>query len=271
VAAPSIHCYEIATGTAETVVISKPGSGSTAGPDGAKDPAAGDYLVAVLANDSTSAAGALAWFAPDGTWTQISSGDIGDGTSDAHCTAYIRKLDGTEGANFTFSSDELIGIVGCLILLSGVHQTQASALHAPAGNDVIDGTPPIAITGFTTGVADVLALAIWTYDGADDGGYAVSGTGWAELLEMRRGTSQANESGGVAYRKMTTSGQATGTCTVTPTVSDGMAGAQFGIVPGAAATNAPAGLASGTGQAFDIVPVAVWPIPQLAMPPMVPA
>jgi hypothetical protein len=268
-AAPSIHCHETATGTSDTVVIPKPGSGSTAGPDGAKDPVSGDYLVAVIANDSTSAAGALGWFAPDGTWTQISSGDIGDGTSDAHCTAWIRKLDGTEGTNFTFSADETVGIVGCLILLSGVHQTQASALHAPAGSDVIDGTPPIAITGFTAGVAEVLALCIWTFDGADDGGYSVSGTGWTELLEMRRGTAATGESGGVAYRKMVGTG-ATGTCTVTPGTSDGMAGAQFGIVPGAAATNAPAGHASGTGQAFDAVAEVVWEA-VLLMAPMVPA
>ena len=226
-AAPLIHCYETGTGNISTVVLNKPGSGSQVGPDGAKDPVAGDYLVVWLADDNVIES---VWTAPDASWIQIPGGNCGSIASACQCTAFIKKVDGTEGVDFSFSNSLSTGVIGACILISGVTPHQASAIHEQGG-ETIDTLSPITISGLTTTVDDCLVFAIWTFDGGDSISFSVSGTGWTELLELRRSVTDTFESGGVAYKKMSGRG-ASGTCTVSSgSAQDSMAGTQFAIAP----------------------------------------
>jgi len=228
--APLIHCYETASSTSGSMTLTKPTSGSPAGPDGAKNASAGDYVVIAVGNDSTGGAGTEfdQTNAPSG-FTFINA--AGNGTSDAHCAFYYRKLDGTEGSSWTVDGG-LVTSGDCwavAILLSGVHPTVGTAIHQ-VGADTIDGTPPIAITQVTTTLDECLVLAVYAYDGGDDGGFSTGGTGWAELTEARSGTGSGNASGGVSWKKMSGAG-ATVACTVSVGLNDGMAGFQLALAP----------------------------------------
>lgn len=228
--ATTLHCWESNDSGGTTAVnqlsVNKPTSGST-GPS-AKDVAVGDTLVIVVGNDDDTATDQWddATLKPTG-FTLIN--EAGDATSDAHCGAFFRIADGTEGSSFTVPAQSTNDMWAFCILVSGVHP--GAPVHL-TGADVIDATPPIAITGVTTTVADCLAFYVGAYDGGDDGGFSVSGTGWAEQAEEHAGTGVNNASGCWGTRQMSGTG-ATGTATVSVVTSDGMAAFQFALAPGA--------------------------------------
>lgn len=227
--APSIHCFTTATGASLSLAL--PTSGSSAGPDGAKNAVVGDYLVVVACNDSTGAGPEFSASNDPAGWTFIAT--AGDGTSDAHVGAFYKKLDSADLAagTFAFTSAAGAGMTGVAILLSGVESSQASALNG-SSTPVIDTVPPVPITGFDTTVADCVVFAVLAFDGGDDGGFTTDATGgWAELTEHRDGTGANNTSGSISYLKMSGSGS-TGTCTVdTVSVDDGTASFQFALEP----------------------------------------
>lgn len=229
--ATSLHCWESSDSGGTTAVnnldVTKPTSGSTAGPAGAKNAAAGDTLIILVGNDDATAT--AQWddstLKPTG-FTLIN--EVGDATADAHCAAFWRTVDGTEGSTFNVPAQSTNDMWAFCILLSGIDNT--TPVHQ-TGADVSDNTPPIAITGVTTTIADCLAFYVCAYDGGDDGGFSVSGTGWSELAEEHAGTGVNNASGCCGTRQMSGTG-ATGTATVAVVVSDGTVGFQFALAPG---------------------------------------
>src|SRR3972149_5280538 len=182
-AAPLVHCYEVGSATSGAATVNKPTSGSTAGPDGAKNAAVDDYIVIIAGNDDTTTTDQFSQSnAPTG-FTFVN--EAGDATSDAHVGAFYRKVDGTEGSSFSVSSVLDQDTWAVAVLISRV------ALTSPVnvtGGDVIDGVPPIAITQVTTTVNDCLVLAAWCFVGGVDGGFFTSGTGWTDPAEARAGT-----------------------------------------------------------------------------------
>lgn len=216
------HCHETATGISTPLAVNKPTS-SSPGPS-PKDVASGDLLLIVVGNDGTEAADEFDQTGAPNGFTFLNN--AGNDTSDAHVAIYYRIADGSEGTTFSVSAVVSHDTWMVCFLISG---TSSTPIHL-TGSDVIDATPPIAITGVTTTVADCYVLAVYAYDGADDGGFSTSWTSGAEVLEVRSGTTQADAAGAVSEKQMSGTG-ATGTATISVGVSDGMAGFQVAIAP----------------------------------------
>jgi len=215
-----LNCWESASTSADVLTINKPTSGSGSG-DEPKNAAVGDLLIIIVGNDEATST--IQWddatYKPTG-FTLINT--AGDATSDAHCAAFYKVVDRNEGSSFDIPDEGANDKWGSCILISGTPM-----LHV-AGEDVIDSTPPIAIVGVTCTESDCLAFYVAAFDGGDYGAFGIAGTGWVERAEVNSGTGQANSGGCWGTRLMSGAG-ATGTATVTPTNSDGMAGFQFAI------------------------------------------
>lgn len=216
------HCHETASGIAFPLTVNKPTS-SSPGPS-PKDVASGDLLILWVGTDGTET---TCEFDATGAPTGFTFGGCaGDGTSDAHTGMYWRIADGTEASTFSVSAIVTHDGWTAVFLISG---TSGTPIHQLGAASII-GSGNLNVTGVTTTVADCYVMASSTYDGGDDGGYTVSGTGWSEVIEVRSGTTQADVSGVVSEKQMSGTG-ATGTVTHSVAVADGQAGFQVAIAP----------------------------------------
>lgn len=220
------HCHETASGTSDALTINKPTSGSP-GPS-PKNVASGDLLLIWVGNDGTEttcewdSAGAPAGF--------TFGGCAGDGASDAHVGMYWRIADGTEGASFNTPHAIVSHDTWAVIFL--ISGTNSSPIHM-LGADSIIASGNLNITGMTTTIADCYIMAGSAYDGGDDGGYTTSDTGWAEVIEVRSGTTSTDAGGDVSEKQMSGTG-ATLTVTHSVVTADGQAGFQVAILPAGA-------------------------------------
>lgn len=236
-ASPVAHCYETAnsgTSAVSSLAVNKPTSGSTALSGGAKDAAAGDYVIIVVGNDDSTAT--AQWddstLKPTG-FTLIN--EAGDVTRDCHVAAFWRKIDGTEGSSFSIPAESADNMWAYCELLSSVDQTTPIPhVGADSVNSNAGPSSALSISQMTTTVADCVLRAVYAYDGGDAAGFATSGTGWSEITEVYADTSSAGASGGVSGKTMSGTG-ATVACAVNPSfaTTDGMVGFQFAIAYGA--------------------------------------
>ena len=225
------HCHTTTSGTGFPLTINKPTSGS-AGPS-PKNVAVGDLIVILVSNDGTE--DTALW--DNGTnkpsgFTFIN--ESGNGTSDTHCAAFYRIADGTEGATFSIPAAVSHDGAAICILYSGQHAT--TPINIVSADSLVGSATSLGVTGANTTVNNCLACAVVSFDGGDEGGYSTSGTGWAEVLEARSGSTSADESMCWSEKTVASAG-ATGTCTFTIGGSaDGLAGFQFAIAPSSGAT-----------------------------------
>ena len=225
------HCHTTTSGTGFPLTINKPTSGS-AGPS-PKNVAAGDLLIILVSNDGTE--DTALW--DNGTnkptgFTFIN--ESGNGTSDTHCAAFYRVADGTEGATFSIPAAASHDGAAICILYSG--QASTNPINVISADSLVGSATSLGVVGANTTVNNCLACAVVSFDGGDEGGYSTSGTGWAEVLEARSGSTSADESMCWSEKTVASAG-ATGTCTFTIGGSaDGLAGFQFAIAPSSGPT-----------------------------------
>ncbi|MCA9366854.1 hypothetical protein KC887_01150 [Candidatus Kaiserbacteria bacterium] len=221
-----VACWEEAdsgNATTSSLGISKPGAGSSNG-DNPSDPETGDVLIILCGSDDNT--NTAQWddstLKPTG-FTLIK--EIGNSTQDCHAAAFYRVVDGTEGSSFTIpaqSSDNMWAV--CALVKNGA----GTPLNV-TGADSTDSTPtPFSIAAVSTTTNDCLAFFVAAFDGGDDGGFTVGGTGWEKRSEVRDGTGSGNAAGVWGTKPMASSG-GTLSPTVTPNVSDGMVGFTFAI------------------------------------------
>jgi hypothetical protein len=221
------HCHETTFGTGFPLTITKPTSGSP-GPS-PKNVASGDLLIITVASDGTEAAdGQFAGVAPTG-FTFIN--EAGDANTDTHTAAYWRIADGSEGATFSVPATVSHDGVAAIYLFSGTDTS--TPINVVSADSVITSNTVLNVLGATTTVDNTHIITTSSYDGGDEGGYTISGTGWAEILEVHSGTTSSDASFVNAEKTLASAG-ATGTCTVTVAVADGQAGFQFAIAPAGA-------------------------------------
>ena len=197
----------------------------------------GDLCIIFTTNDSTG--GSAQW--DDSTNKPIDSGareftfinwaGLG-GTVDAHAAAFWRIITGDEVWPITSTSASSADQIAFAIRITGAHATvPIDVVGADYTGVQTDATHPI--TGLTSGVADTLVLYILGFDGGDGTPMSVSGTGWVQKDEETSDVAETNmASGSWGARDLATQG-ASGDATVTPNVTDGAAGFQFSIAPGA--------------------------------------
>jgi cellulose synthase/poly-beta-1,6-N-acetylglucosamine synthase-like glycosyltransferase len=218
---PAVASYEPASssGAANSLTLTKPSSVQV-----------GDLLLIIVGNDDNTAT--AQWddvtYKPSG-FTLIN--EVGNSTVDCHAAAFYRVADGTEGSTIDVSAQSADDYWGFYIRVTGIDQS--TPINATGADSTSSGTS-ISITSVDTSVAETLAFYNMCYDGADDGGFTASDTGWSETAEGRNGTTSSNASGSWGTKQVATAG-ATGAVTVTPVVSDGMGGFQFAVAP----SNAP--------------------------------
>jgi hypothetical protein len=158
------------------------------------------------------------------SWTKLVAG--GDQNTDDKFVIYYRIADGTEEATVTVGwSGGSFESVGWYLRVSGVNTASpinqtGSVVLSPAGTSH-------EITGVTTDAADCLAFYLFGIEVGGTDVYSVAGAGWSETTE--------NTSGGVSAisgswgTKQQASAGATGTATITSTLSDGGTGVQFAV------------------------------------------
>jgi hypothetical protein len=223
-----LNCWEEATSTAtaNNLVVTKPTSGSVSG-DSPKNAAVGDILIIIVGSDDSSAN--AQWddssYKPTG-FTLIN--EVGDATMDCHCAAFYKTVDGNEGANFTIPAQSADDMWAACILISGSPTFDLGG--ADSGQNQANASVPLSISDVTTSNYNCLGIFVAAFDGADDGGFTCSGTGWAERSEIRNGTSSSNASG-VWGTKSNISAGNSGVVTVYPALADGMVGLQFTLAP----------------------------------------
>ena len=195
----------------------------------------GDTLIIIVMNDAANLGA---------QWDNVTNkpagftliNEVGNSDTDVHAAAFWKIADGIgEGDPITVTSADSALQEGWWLRVTGAH---ASAPLDVTGADVnITPAISIAITGVTTTVDSVLAFYVHATDGGDTAPVNVSGTGWTESAEDSQGSTQGlTASWG---EKDQTSIGATGTATVTFTLSDGASGFQFGIAPAVATGAAP--------------------------------
>jgi len=227
----TLNCWENANSNGNAVnslAVNKPTSGSALG-DSPKNAEVGDLLIIVCGNDDNT--NTAQWdnntYKPAG-FTLIN--EAGGAASDSHCAAFYKEVDGSEGSSFTIPSQATQEMWASCILIGG--SLGVPFLHL-VGADIADETPaPLDITGVTNTLAPTINFYLASYDGGDAGAFAVSGTGWVERQELFSGTGSGDACGVWGTRALSGTG-ASGTVSVTPTVSDGMYGFQFSIAEGA--------------------------------------
>ncbi len=183
----------------------------------------GELLLLIVGNDE-DAAGTT--FNAVAGWNKI--GEAGSGTPDAFIGAYWRIADGTEGASVTVTSADNQYWMGWYIRISGADRTTPiDVSQFQVGTGALTSHP---ITGVTTTVNNCLAIYGLSFDGGDGNPYSVSGTGWTESAEQQC-SATGTTNGGCWGTKVQTTAGATGTATVTSSVSDGASYFQLAIRP----------------------------------------
>jgi len=186
----------------------------------------GDLLLIIVGSDDANPL-AGEWNAVTG-WTR--EFQIGDNTTDVAMAVYWRIADGTEGATQGVTCDTTNELYGWYIHIQGNDDTTPMDANGPGTEYNAVGTSH-AVTGFTVAANDRLAFTVGAFDGGDGHAFTVSGTGWT-LGDSQQSGSGASDASGMWATKDVTSG-ATGTCTVTSAVTDGLAGIQFAIASAA--------------------------------------
>ena len=197
--------------------------------------ATGDLLMAICIDDDPG--GSSSWNTKTGWTREI---NIGNGTSDSKLAIYWRIQDGTESWPESFTAGTTRPRGGVMLRITGVdtsapiHQIRSSAATS---------TNSYSILGPTTSLDDCLILYGFAFDGADGAPFSVSGTGWSKFQEIINGIAANGCSGCMGQRDLATAG-ASGTATISCSVTDGCIGAQIAIAP--AAAPAAGGLIAGT-------------------------
>lgn len=186
---------------------------------------ANDLLMLLVGNDDETN---NVQFTDDLTgWTRINF--QGGATPDVQVASYYRIADGTEGTTVTVNAESSDKILGWYLRISGVDTTSpinvSAFQHSTAGD-----SSSHSIQGVTTTVDDCLAFYHLITDGGDCAPFGTP-SGWTEISELQTGTS-AEDTGGVFGTKTQVTAGATGDASVTVTVSDSAAWAQFAIAPG---------------------------------------
>lgn len=163
----------------------------------------------------------------------------------AHCAAFWRIADGTEGATIDVPSAAGADYFGWYLRVTGAHATAPIDVVGAETLTTADSLTH-AIAGTTTTVADCLAFYLLSFDGGDGDPFSVAGTGWSQSAEIESGTGGANASGCWGTRAMTSAG-ATGTATVTSSSADSSGAFQFAIAPAAGGGAAPFIKLAGSG------------------------
>lgn len=187
--------------------------------------AVNDLLLIFLYNDTTS--GANSWDdvtnKPSG-FTLISQTDTSD-ENDARFAAFYRIADGTETATIDCPQVGTSDQVGYYIRVSGVSTTTPlNTVGTPGSANGLSHPVP----GITTTLDNCLVFYVAAADGGDTRPMSVSGTGWVEGAENSNSGSTIVAAGTWGTKEMPTSG-ATGTCTITLNVSDGLGAGLFGV------------------------------------------
>ena len=187
-----------------------------------------DDLCVVIAVDGRSDSPyTSASMSDDGFTFQNSADPAGNGSA----AVFTRIIDVTEvwPITLTLQTSSRYSTIAWALRISGVDTTNFwDALGADVSVDPEQTS--IAITGFTSTVADVLAFYLMGADGGDTLPMSVSGTGWSETDEETHNTGGQHNAGSFGTKDLGAAG-ASGTATVTYTTSEQSWGFQFGIAP----------------------------------------
>ena len=193
--------------------------------------AADDLILVVVADENADTQEWAAITTPD-AYTQIAHGD---NSGDVHASIYWRIADDTETWPLTVSGVTSDYRVGWCFRITGVDTTTPiNQTGTWAGVGSVNN--PLNVTGVTPDVADCLGFAMCATDGSDIAPTTVSGAGWSSATSLE---DPSNNSSGVAAdysTKSLTKDVASGTCTFTPSATDGIVGIQIAIAPSAGVT-----------------------------------
>lgn len=183
----------------------------------------GDLLMMIVGNDDINPAA--------GEWNDVTGWtrefQIGNNTADAAMAVYWRIADTTEGATQAVTCDTDNELYGWYFHITGNDTITPMDANGPGTEYNATGTSH-AVTGFTPAGDDRLFFAIGAFDGGDGHAFTVSGTGWG-LGDSEQSGSLATDASGCWATKTITTAAASGTCTITSAVSDGLGGIQFAI------------------------------------------
>jgi hypothetical protein len=196
----------------------------------------GDLLLIMVANDENSDTAQWddATLKPSG-FTLIT--EWGTAAEDAHCAAFYRIADTTEGATINCPAQASNELVGWYLHVTGNHASPLDQTGATAGA----GASTVILPALTTTVNDCLVFYVIGYDGADAGlTFTPSGTGWTgteiDSQQSVPGTPAVGASGSFGYKQLAASGSSSA-LTITVNVSDGKGGFQFAIAPVSVGSN----------------------------------
>ena len=187
----------------------------------AADIVANELLLMLFMADN---AAALPEFEAVEGWNMLN--EVGGGEPDCNFVVYWRIATGGESATETVTVENANDAVGWYIRVSGVDT--ADPIHKTGSDCVESGSSSLAITGVTTENPNCLVFYGNSFDGGDGFPYSVAGDGWVESDDAQEGTGGGDASGSWGTKEMESAG-ASGTATVSASISDGMAGFQFAI------------------------------------------
>lgn len=203
------HTTAVAAAATEDFVIAYP-----------SDLALNDLLLVILADDDTGEDANFA--APAGWVTRYAFG-----ANDTTLTIMTKTATGSETGNLTIEkvgSDER-SKTGIFIALQGADVT-GNPIKV-AGAQVNSTSATIAVTGATS-TKKAIAIAAMSFDGGDALPISVSGTGWSLLDSVNESANSGSVGSSLAVAtKSLASALASGTCTFTPSVTDGKTGIQI--------------------------------------------
>ena len=156
--------------------------------------------------------------------------------------AATRKVDGTEGADFTVS-DTTNGS-GWLAWAARVYDVDGDNPIDVVGTLANGPNSTLAITGVTTTGADRRVFYLTSFDGADGAPMSPDGS-WTEHDERTLGSGGNGISGSYGSLVVASAG-ASGTVTITYSATDGNHGIQFAMKPSGGAQTVAVGLATAT-------------------------
>jgi len=202
---------------------------------------AGDYVLLLVCTKQVN--GSTSTFSVPSGFTQVTSANnfASDAEYRGHLNASYRKIDGSEGANFTFSwaagsgTQTANDIYAVCIRLQGVDGTTfLGCTAASTPND--DATASPISTGITTNIANAVLVSFFSAKGTmatQDANYPSGMTG-----QFVRDNGGGGFSIGMAIQVITASGTATGNRTWTNVLSGSpyWGACDFAIKPAAAAS-----------------------------------
>lgn len=186
----------------------------------------GDTLILIVMNDAASGIGVQ--FADDVTdWTFLGVSTGGAGPS-VHIGVYAKIADGTEPSTVTVTASDSANWNAYYLRISGAHETNpvTQISFGIEASDVSSHT----IEGVTTTVDNSLIIYSLAFDGGDGFPFSVAGSDFIEIDDFQTSTATDELSGCFGARELPIAG-ASGTATVTSSVSDGSAYVQIAIAP----------------------------------------